>query len=111
MKYVHFVVPEDLPVKIKRSKYFPVSWNILFASQAEKVVDDCKSNTYYDEDLCDYVYQAYKCFWDYVKAHNTTQAEAQNETQTQGEVPKQIPFSLYHKLGFELLDQEEEEVT
>lgn len=73
MKYVHYVVPDSLP--------------------ATQIVDDCQANTVLGDDLCDYVYQAYKCFWDYVKTHN--------------EESKSIPFSLYNKLGFELLEKEE----
>jgi hypothetical protein len=65
----------------------------LTLSQYDEIIDKCDRETERSEDQCDYVYRAYKCFWDEIKA----QPE-----------PESFRFSFYDVLGFnEIYDKEE----
>ncbi|KAG5682555.1 hypothetical protein PVAND_011900 [Polypedilum vanderplanki] len=58
----------------------------------DEIIDKCDRITERSEDQCDYVYRAYKCFWDEIK----------NQPE-----PESIRFSFYDVLGFnEIYDKE-----
>lgn len=73
LKYVHYILPSK--------------------DVAEAVIDKCSATLKPEEDLCDYVYEAYKCFW--------TQKSQQIERAA-------VENSIYHLFGFDRLSDEEE---
>jgi hypothetical protein len=63
--------------------------------KASDILDKCDFGVQKGEDECDFIFQAYKCFWDGVRNYEADSVES-------------VRFSLYDVLGFNRLYDEEE---
>lgn len=78
-----------------------VLFRIFSDQQVRPILDDCEAKTEVGEDRCDYVFRAYKCFWDGVNA-------AIEKPAVDG---ASVRFSLYDVLGFNRLYDAEEDAS
>lgn len=99
LDYTQFIAKDGIPV-VKPFKSTLLKIHEIFTSQAKELVDQCMETVQKGEDECDYAFQSYKCFWDGIK-------NAPEET------AKDISgrFPIYTVLGFDHLNDEEEEVA
>ncbi|CRK93118.1 CLUMA_CG006613, isoform A [Clunio marinus] len=89
---IKFVSPEGEFQKEELLKYV----NLVASDSipAGEIIDTCKNDTKRETDECDFIFRAYKCFWDGVRASEANAAR----------------FSIYNTFEFDRLQDENETI-